>query len=104
MHDVLFASAKILGTLELGILGAKAQLDASEFTRCLRGDSADAVRRDASTANQLGITGTPTFLFGALNAHGELRVTRLETGAIPFAAFEGFVKELIAGAAPQPAQ
>ena len=97
MHDLLFASTQMLGTLELGTLAAKAHLDGGKFTKCLAADSADAIRRDQSKAAELGITGTPTFLFGVLDANGAFRVTRVETGAIPFAAFAGIAKELIAG-------
>ena len=44
-----------------------------------------------ATAMSLGISATPTFLFGVMDAAGSLVVKRREAGAIPFEALAPIV-------------
>jgi predicted DsbA family dithiol-disulfide isomerase len=46
-------------------------------------------------AQELDITGTPTFLFGTLGADGRLTVVRRESGAIPTRAFAALLDALL---------
>ncbi|MEX2271907.1 MAG: thioredoxin domain-containing protein [Vicinamibacterales bacterium] len=87
MHTALF-------TLPLGLdepsLFKKATglgLDGSRFKACMAGEMANKVQSNVDNARALGITGTPTFLFGFVEGGDRLRVVRRETGAIPAAAF-----------------
>jgi protein-disulfide isomerase len=95
IHDTLFEQPR--GTLQgelPKLLETPAMRDA-RVSECLAGDGRAAVRSDLTDARALGISGTPTFLFGALKDDGMFHVTRRESGAIPFTAFAALLEETI---------
>lgn len=65
-HDALFADKK-LAPADLKEEARKLSLDTAVFDKCLdSGEQAAAVEKDASKAQHLGVTGTPTFF---INGH-----------------------------------
>jgi hypothetical protein len=59
-----------------------------------------AIIKDAIATRALGINGTPTFLFGHVDEQGGVRVTRRESGAIPYEAFSKVLDEVLAKRVP----
>ncbi len=47
-------------------------------------------------ATRVGITGTPTFLFGRVSDAGVFEVIRRESGAIPYTAFATILDDILA--------
>jgi len=85
-YNALFTDKK-LAVPELKEEAKKLSLDASAFDKCLdSGEQASAVQRDASEAQRLGISGTPTFF---INGH-------LYDGPAKYEAFRDAIdKELV---------
>jgi protein-disulfide isomerase len=71
-------------------------LDGARFSLCLADDTkAEAVNRDLSTGQQLGVRGTPTFLLGYSNGQS-VHVKRRIVGAQPLEVFESAIGALLA--------
>jgi len=89
MHERLFANQQML---EPWSAHAKAlDLDVAVFDTCMNsGKSANAVRADMATAQQLGINSTPTFFLGVTDPGNPARVKGLALirGAQPFGSFK----------------
>jgi len=101
MHERLFANQQIL---EPWSAHAKAlDLDVAVFDTCMNsGKSANAVRADIATAQQLGINSTPTFFLGVTDPGNPARVKGLALirGAQPLGSFKMEIdKALTANAA-----
>jgi protein-disulfide isomerase len=98
VHDTLFARARDLpaATLDLAAFATANGLRAAELERCVNKEGQAAVARDESNSQALGITSTPTFLFGIVNERGALRVIRRETGAMPYLAFVKILDDVLA--------
>ena len=75
---------------------------AAEIAECGRRQGPVWVERRAGrpASRALGIRGTPSFIFGVRDQAGSLRVTRRESGAIPFRAFAAMLDHLIAAEVP----
>ncbi|HEU4522359.1 MAG TPA: DsbA family protein [Thermoanaerobaculia bacterium] len=96
MHDQLFANQKQLGVEDLQRHAATLGLDAPRFQQCLdSGRFGDAIRKDIREANSAGISGTPTFLIGTVNADGTVQVKRKLVGAKPYSEFRTAIDELL---------
>jgi protein-disulfide isomerase len=95
MHDLLFAKQEI-DPAHLRAHATTAGLDLKAFDGCLGGQAADRVRQDIAGAQTLGITGTPTFLFGIVQADGRIKVTVRLSGALPADRFRATLDELLA--------
>lgn len=95
IHDALFARPEKLTPRHIDALRSVDSLDAASFDRCLKEGASQSVRQDLSDARALGISGTPTFLFGVRNDAGALRVMRRESGAIPFETVASILDEMI---------
>jgi predicted DsbA family dithiol-disulfide isomerase len=60
------------------------------------GKHADAIRKDLAEAQQLQVTGTPTFFIGVTGpGDSEMKATRL-VGAQPYSAFKAAIDRLLA--------
>ncbi|MEN9557921.1 MAG: hypothetical protein RL141_290 [Candidatus Parcubacteria bacterium] len=86
MHDAIFA-ANAAGTMSVTKwkeIAATLKLNTSKFNDCLdTGKMASKVNEDLQEGSVAGVTGTPaTFVNGSL-----------VSGAVPFAQFDGFVKQ-----------
>lgn len=94
MRDLLIANAGNLGPEALLVYAHRLSLDAAKFSGCLEtGQHQSEVQEDADLANSLGIIATPTFILGRTTAEGVDGVKFL--GALPYAAFDAKVKELL---------
>jgi protein-disulfide isomerase len=95
MHDALFIMPSALDSDGLSAKARKIGLDSDQFRRCMNGEATARVREDLAEARLLGITGTPTFLFGTIGPDGRLKVQRRESGAMPAEVFASIVDELL---------
>ncbi len=97
MHDALFVPLlKSIDSEEsLYSRAGRINLDPGRFRRCMQGETAGTVREHVAQATLLGITGTPTFLFGTIEQDGRLKVTRRQSGAIPFKVFVEILSDLL---------
>lgn len=95
VHDRLFAAPSPLTPSSIAELSTIGALDKEQFLRCQAEDASDAIARDVAEARAIGISGTPTFLFGSLNSQGELVISRLEAGALPPERFATILDEVI---------
>lgn len=102
MQDALFAGLDPLDMAGLSRTVGEMGLNVERFRRCMDGEATARVRADIDEAHQLGITGTPTFLFGTIEADGRLTVRRRESGAIPTEAFVAIIDRLQELVAPIP--
>lgn len=101
MYDTLFMNQRSLGLPELLRHGQTAGLDQGRFKACLEGQAVAKVAEDRAEASRLGITSTPTFLLGALQPGGQVRILRSIKGAHTFDVFRDALdqleQELVAG-------
>jgi protein-disulfide isomerase len=92
MHDYFFSHQD---ELDPNAAAKAINLDLDRFTSCLtRGDVA-RIRRSASAAGALGVTGTPSFFLGTLDKDGRLTAKIRLTGAIGADAFSRSIDELL---------
>jgi protein-disulfide isomerase len=102
MHERLFANQQML---EPWSAHAKAlDLDVAVFDTCMNsGKSANAVRADMATAQQLGINSTPTFFLGVTDPGNPARVKGLSLvrGALPFGTFKMEIDKALAADAAE---
>ena len=95
MHDQIFGNRTDLTDEALRTQAVSAGVDGSSFDKCLADAPADRVKADASTGSALGITGTPTFFIGTIQADGRLLAKRRLSGALPLTQFVALVDELL---------
>jgi protein-disulfide isomerase len=100
MHDTLLGDAASLTSADIDERAAKLGLDISQLDRCISSDRfADIIQRSITEANDMRISGTPTFIIGTLDAQGKLMsVKATVVGASPFEAFKVALDPLIASA------
>jgi len=96
MHDVLFRNQKQLAESNLTAYARETGLDLKAFETCLKESTPAKIRADAATGAALGITGTPSFLIGLMQADGRVKVTERLSGARPFTAFETALDKVLA--------
>lgn len=78
-HDVLFDNQPALSRDHLLRYAEDIGLDRARFVACLDSDAPrEAVRRDISAAEKLGITSTPTFLLNGRVLRGALESSKFE--------------------------
>jgi protein-disulfide isomerase len=99
MHDQLFARQRDLGTTGMSDGAKAAGLNVGDFETCLAGGRYTAAVREAAlvTAN-LGLQGTPAFVFGTpdpLNA-SKVKLVKALVGAQPYAQFQQVIDSLLA--------
>ena len=96
MHDRLFMEPIRLADSDLRSAAVQAGVDLNIYDFCRAGESAaEIVEADKSHAESLGITGTPTFLFGTVASEGTVRATDVLTGAKPIAVFRQILDRLL---------
>lgn len=95
MHDLLFKDQKRLDVPSLREHAKALGLAPSDFARCLDGEMTAKVQRDASTAKALGVSATPTFFIGSLQADGRVKVVQRLAGAQPLAQFTAALDKLL---------
>jgi len=95
MHDALFLRPSALDSESLFAKARSIGLDVDRFRRCMNGEATSRVRQDVAEARLLGVSGTPTFLFGTIGLDGRLKVARRESGALPAEVFASILDELL---------
>lgn len=98
MHDVMFANQKTLQAENLQRWALELGLESARFNECLTGGTRERIKRDMQEAAEFGISGTPAFLIGRVEARGLVKVTDRIAGSRPFADFEAVVSRLLAPA------
>jgi len=98
MHDSLFANQAALSPKDFTDRAAAMGLDQAKFADCFaRAKYADAIRRVAAGARQMGIDGTPAFAIGQVRADGEvITVNQVALGADSFEEFKAILDEVLA--------
>jgi protein-disulfide isomerase len=96
MHDSLFAAQNALSTRALLDRAPTLGLDAAKFAECFSSDKyAEDLRKSISTAQALGIEGTPTFFIGAIDGD-TVTIKKAIQGGPPFQVFKSNLAALLA--------
>ena len=96
MHDKLFTEPMQLETQQLRASAEHVGLDLTRYDACLADPQTMArVESDKAEADALRISGTPTFLFGKIEAPGQIRVSDAMSGAKPVTQFKAIIDRLI---------
>ena len=103
MHDHLFQNQKALAPEDLTKYAEALQLNGSSFQQCLdSGRYAADIKKDITEANNVGITGTPTFLIGVIQpGDATVKVSKKLVGAKPYAEFKAAIDSVL-NTTPQP--
>ncbi|MDB6109812.1 MAG: thioredoxin, partial [Pedosphaera sp.] len=95
MREKLFAISTDLTAANFTKAAEDLKLDMTTFRQCVEAKTfAGQVARDAADATAVGITGTPSFVLGKLT--GDKVTGKIIVGAMPYAAFEGEIKKMLA--------
>lgn len=95
-HDLLFEHQKRLDSDSLRGYARAVGVEGTRFQDCIASTEARAlISRRMESADRLGISGTPTFLFGLLGSSG-VRLTTQLVGAQPYALFRATLENLLA--------
>jgi protein-disulfide isomerase len=105
LHGLLFSEPLRIDETYLIRRAREAGLDMPAFTSCVAGQVRDRLSANVAEARRLGISGTPTFLFGRSQPDGSIRVLQRRTGALTLEAFEQILGEVrkdigVGGAGP----
>jgi len=96
MHDRLFQEPARLMAADIRVAAAEIGIDPAAFESCLGAAETNAiVMADKAEADRLGISGTPTFVFGRLDADGRVQPTDVLSGAKPVGAFRDILDRLL---------
>jgi protein-disulfide isomerase len=97
MHDSLFANQGALTKNDISARAAPIGLDVSKFNECLASDRyGDSIRKSATSAERLGVNGTPAFAFGVITAGGDVvKVNNVEMGTGSYDSFKAAIDELL---------
>jgi protein-disulfide isomerase len=100
MHDSLLEDAASLSVADIDAQAGKLGLNVAALDKCVSSDRfADIIQRSITEANEMQITGTPTFIIGTLDAQGNLMsVKKTVVGATSFEAFKAALDPLLATA------
>ena len=96
MHDRLFANQNALGAEALSKHAESLGLDTTQFKECLdSGKQAARIKAAMAEGQKAGITGTPAFLLGFIEADGKVKATKKISGAVPYANFKATIDEML---------
>ena len=96
MHDRLFANQNALGPEALSKHAEALGLDTIQFKECLDSEKhAAQIKAAMAEGQKAGITGTPGFLLGFIEADGKVRATKNIPGAVPYANFKAAIDEML---------
>ena len=97
MHDRLFANQRALAPEDLAGYAKAIGLDMDEYGPCVEsGRTAEQVREDQALGQRAGVSGTPLFLVGTIEANAtSVQAVRAISGAQPFALFKQTLDEVL---------
>ena len=96
MHDRLFANQNALNLEALSKHAEALGLGTSQFKECLdSGKHTVQIKAAVTEGQKAGITGTPGFLFGFIEADGKVKATKKISGAVPYANFKATIDEML---------
>jgi protein-disulfide isomerase len=100
MHDTLLGDAASLSAADIDERAGKLGLNVTELDSCISSDRfAAIIQRSVTEANEMQISGTPTFIIGTLDAYGEvMSVKKTVVGAASFDSFKAALDPLLAPA------
>jgi len=100
MHTTLFGQPAQHSPQGLEATATQAGLDLGKFRECIAsGRTTDGIRKTADLASSFGANGTPAFFIGVIDkATNSVKVTRVLSGAMPFAQFAQALEAAIAQA------
>lgn len=98
MRDSLFADQQHLTSKAISDRAQALGLNQDSFSQCLSaGRYQDLIQTNIAAAQQMHISGTPTFLLGVIEpGSNTLKVKQTIVGAYPFERFQSVIDELIA--------
>jgi len=98
MHDVLFANQRKMSDEDLLGYGASIGLDSAQFSNCIeQGTHSDQVKKDIEQGQELGVSGTPSFVLGLTDPDDPdmVKVSRFVRGARSYADFAREIDDLL---------
>jgi protein-disulfide isomerase len=96
MYDALFASQAHLDREGITATAEALRLDDQQFSRCIDGAPAAAIQDDVHEASVLGLTATPSFLVGMVDASARVKPISIISGSRPFADFAHAIDQALA--------
>jgi protein-disulfide isomerase len=98
MHDSLLGDAASLSAADIDERAGKLGLNVADLDKCISSDRfAEIIQRGITEANEMQVSGTPTFIIGTLDAQGKvMSVKKTVVGASPFEAFKAALDPLLA--------
>jgi protein-disulfide isomerase len=87
MQDRLFKAPSELDPEHVREYARSLGLAMAPFNTCLAREGAARVEQDVREARRLGISSTPTFLFGTMQADGRVKVVSRLAGTLPLRAY-----------------
>ncbi len=95
MHDALFASAG-KAPQEAPTIAMKLGIDAAKFEQCVNDDGLmkAEIRKEASIAQSLGVSGTPAFAIGVRQNDGRVAIKIIVSGAQPLTVFDEAIESI----------
>ena len=98
MHDSLLGDAASLSAADIDERAGKLGMNVAELDSCIASNRfADIIQRSVTEANEMQVSGTPTFIIGTLDAQGKvMSVKTTVVGASPFEAFKAALDPLLA--------
>jgi protein-disulfide isomerase len=96
MHDALFRDQRNLDEASLSRKAGALGLDADRFQACMNTVGPERIRKEGTDARKLGVTGTPSFLFGLIEDGKRVRVQYRMSGARPVSDFQAVLRRLLA--------
>ena len=100
MHEKLFTNQTKLAPDDLASYAKDVGLDLAQYEQCMQNSKHGAkVRGDMADGQKAGVSGTPGFLLGLTDSNGTtVKVTKLISGAQPYANFKAAIDGLLAEA------
>ena len=96
MHDTLFANQNTLSPETSSKHAEALGLNTTQFKECLdSGKHSTQIKATMAEGQKAGITGTPTFLFGFVDAAGKVTATKQIVGAVPYENFKATIDEML---------
>jgi protein-disulfide isomerase len=95
IHDRFFETAVRVGPADLNTHALLLDLDLARFRPCLEREGREDVRRDTALGQELGISGTPAFIFGTNQGGDSMAPVSSISGADTYEAFAKAIDALL---------